>query len=188
MEQHSSQDPWGWLSIFSYASRAFHASREEPECMQRGPNKKLTKRQGKAKKSGEAGRQHNKTITCPNSSGLLSMFISSPWVFLLTDSELQRRLASGKLNPGAAVEGNLAASHQDDSALDWEGFTDMLWYYKDFFFFFFVICCLELTVFSLKLRWKLALGEWSVRRQLREGMYSEGGNYVDTNREVYLGQ
>lgn len=89
------------------------------------------------------------------------------------------------------MEGSLAASHQGDSALDWEYFTDMLWYYIDLGFLFcfvFVIYHLERTAFSLKLRWKLPLGEWIVRRQLGEGMYSGGENYVGTNREVYLGQ
>lgn len=134
MEQHSSQDPWGWLSIFSCGSRAFHASGGEPKCMQRWHNKKLTKRQGKAKKSRAAGRQRHKTAACPNWAGLLSVRISSPSVFSLTDSELQRHLANGKLSPGAEMEASLAASRHGDSALDWEYFTDTLSYFINIFF------------------------------------------------------
>jgi len=77
----------------------------------------------KSKKSGEVGRQSNKTTACPNSAGLLSLCNSSPRVFLLTDSELQRHLAHGKLSPGAEVEASLAASHRGDSALNWEDFA-----------------------------------------------------------------
>lgn len=125
MEQHSSQDPWGWLSIFSSGSRAFHASGGEPKWTQRWHNKKLTKRQVKAKRSGDIGREHNKTTTCPNSAGLLLLRISSPHVFLLTDSELQRHMANGKLSPGAKVEVSLAVSQHDDSALGWEFFLHL---------------------------------------------------------------
>lgn len=104
MEQHSSRDPWGWLSIFSSGSRAFHASGGEPKWTQRWHSKEITKRQVKGRRSGYVGREHNKTITCPNSAGLLFECISSLHVFLLTDSELQGHRANGKLSPEAKME------------------------------------------------------------------------------------
>lgn len=87
---------------------------------------KLTKQQGKAKKCGEVGRHCNKTTACPSLSGLPSVCISSPHVLFLSDSELQRHSANGKLSPGAKVEAGLAASGHSDSASDGEYFTDTL--------------------------------------------------------------
>lgn len=71
----------------------------------------------------------NKTTVCPSSARLPFVCSSSPRVFLLTDSELQRHLAKVKLSPGAKVEARLAASGHSESALVWEYFTDTLQYF-----------------------------------------------------------
>lgn len=187
MEQHSSQDPWGWLSIFSYGSRAFHASGGEPKCTQRWHNKKLTKWQGKAKKSGEIGRQHHKTTACPNSAGLLSVCVSSCPCFLV--SWLRAAKALGQRE----IKARSRHASQSGCISPWWlsfGLGIFYWYIVIFYkyFFFFVICSFELTDFLLKARWKWPLGEWGAGGQLGEGMYAGGGNCADTRRKVHRGQ